>query len=50
VTEFNPDVRNICLVDVIAIRTPPVVVPTNPMGLEKKKHSLEKALESLGAE
>jgi len=35
VSKFNPDVRNICLVDVIALRTPSVVVSPDPMGLNK---------------
>jgi hypothetical protein len=34
VSEFNPDVRNICLVDVIALRTSSVVVPPDPVRLK----------------
>lgn len=33
-SEFNPDVRNICLVDVIALRTSSVVVPPDPVRLK----------------
>jgi len=35
VSKFNPDVRNICLVDVIALRTPFVVVSPDPVRLKQ---------------
>jgi hypothetical protein len=44
VSKFNPDVRNICLVDVIALRTPSVVVSPDPVRLEQTPDSVRKSI------
>jgi hypothetical protein len=34
VSKFNPNVRDVCLVDVIALQTPSIVVSPNPVILK----------------